>query len=260
MSALTDAEIAVQDEFEAILASAAAITQYENLDGAFGGRLLNADLCRDLSPRYQNFHDRVRFTRATYAPAAKFVRRRFDEIISTPGDAGGRQVLFLAGGAASGKTTSIGTDVIGEYNLIFDSNLADFDKARRMIRFAADSGWFVDVRYIHRPYDLALRSMIDRALNTGRYIPVGRPSKLAELHFNAQRTIVRLWEAFAGDRRIGIEAIANLWRPDAPVNAIPISISDLNVDPTLRYNGLDEIYEIEAPTIELLEALCGTSG
>jgi hypothetical protein len=268
--AFSDEELAVQWELADVLKGAAADSAYAALDGAFAGRLLNADLARELSPRYRSVADRLRFTRATYPSAAQYVLRRFHATIGMPGTPGSRSVLFLGGGAASGKTTSVGRDVILEYDLVFDSNLADVVKASTMIDEALRGGWFVSVRYIHRPFDLAVESMLQRARETGRYIPMGHPSRFASLHFNAQRTVVALRDRYAAEPRVTVAAIANLWRPRTQLGPVPIAVEDLAPGGKFSYTSVEELHAVQSPILErfrrggappdLVEAVCGTVG
>ena len=245
---LSDQEQAVLRELQRIVSAPGVDYQYDQLDGTFNGRLLNADLARELSRDYRNKYDRLCFTRCSYAPCAQYVLNRFRNVIRQPCSPGTRAVLFLAGGAASGKTSSVGQKTIKLYDLIFDSNLADFQKARMMIDESLKAGWLVDISYIHRPYDLAVRSMIERAIDTGRYVPMGKPSKMGKLHVSAQRTIVRLRREFSDDY-VGIDAFENLWTPANPVDAAYISLSELDKNGQYHYKDVEELHAIEAEII-----------
>ncbi len=135
--------------------------------------------------------------------------------------------------------------------MIFDSNLAGFDKAKTLIAESLESGWLADVRCVHRPYALAVRSMIERAMETGRYIPLGPPSKLAKLRRGAQRTIARFRLTFS-EEFVGIYALANLWTPLNPVDATPIPLAEPDIGGTCHYKHVEELHAIEAEIIASL--------
>jgi hypothetical protein len=250
--ALSGQEVAVADELARVLARSTADLAYDQLPESYGGRLLNADVARELSRAYRSKFDRIAFTRCTYGPASAYVLGRYHRELARPGPVGQRAVLLLAGGAASGKTSSVGEQTIKDYDLVFDSNLADVAKAVSMIETAVSCGWVVDVSYIHRPYELALRSMVQRAIDTGRYIPVGPPSKLARLHLGAQRTIVTLHSKFRSDW-VDIRAYANLWTPEHPVDAHPLEISELARGRQFHYDSLESLHDIESTILPQLE-------
>ena len=100
---------------------------------------------------YRNKYDRLAFTRCSYEPCAQYILERFRRVLRQPGQPGSRAALFLAGGAASGKTSSVGSNNIKRFDMVFDSNLASFDKAKMMISKCLEIGWSVDVLYVHRP-------------------------------------------------------------------------------------------------------------
>src|SRR4051812_2189787 len=119
--ALTPEEQRVADELRAILTGPNADAAYDAVPGAMSGKILNADLARELSPRYKCVADRIAFTPATYEPARDYVYDRFMRSITPAKEA--RVAMLLAGGAASGKTTSI-RRAVQAADLVFDSNCA----------------------------------------------------------------------------------------------------------------------------------------
>jgi len=66
--ALSGEERGVADELRAILSADGADALYDAIPGSMGGKILNADLARELSPRYRTLADRIAFTPATYEP------------------------------------------------------------------------------------------------------------------------------------------------------------------------------------------------
>ncbi len=196
---LTEEEKQVAEELRKIFDEPDADAKYDKLPDSMGGKILNADIARELSPRYQSVSDRTRFTRATYEPARDYVYARFmRELKKKEG-----LVIILAGGAASGKTTSIQGTLQGA-DLVFDSNCADISKAKRVIDAAVGHGWSVVVVYIHRNFRIAVESMLKRAILTGRSIPLRceQGFNFAELHFHAQRTFVELDRVYSKSKSV----------------------------------------------------------
>lgn len=195
---------------------AAADAAYDLLDGTANGKPLNPDAARRLSPYYRTVEQCLAFTYCTAAPAGQYIHGRYDRTLpTTTRPAPARpEVLFLAGGAASGKTEAARTLVATRaFDLIFDSNLGNAVRARQMIDGAVDLGCEVTVFYVHRTFAHALINMVMRAAYTGRYIPLvpGAQADLAVLHFRAQRTICELAEQYADSEGVVIQAAWNRW-------------------------------------------------
>lgn len=215
----------VESELEHILNSPEADALYDAIAEARGGRVINSDIARELSPHYRTKADRIAYTLATYKPAARYVYNRFMETVAaTPGE--GRIALLLAGGPASGKTASVGGR-IDDYDLVFDTTLSVIEKARPIIQQLLDHHWQVHIQYIHRPYDLAVGSMLERALRTGRYVGLGHPSRLARVHMAAQNCFNVLQRQFTGT--VELFVTGNFWTPDDPDSgAHPLSLNALD--------------------------------
>lgn len=245
----------VARELEEILNRPDADTRYDALSGSFGGKVLNADLARELSPRYQRHADRILYTAATYSPCSTYVLKRLLRTLQSP-FAKERLVLFLAGGAASGKTTAIGRNVIDAADIVFDSNLAQLPKAKLMIEAALTAGWVVFIIYVHRNFRVACESMLERAVQNGRHIPFrsAEAQDLASLHFNAQRTIVELDRIYADNDRVVVRAFRNPWTPERPLAATPISITTLAAGGKRHYTSIRELYEVQDALANIFRA------
>ena len=115
----------IESELRRILERTDADAAYDALPGCMGGKILNADMARELSPRYKTIADRIAFTNATYAPARDYV---FNRSMRTIKSSRGKLAMILAGGAASGKSTSV-RGLLERADLVFDSNCAEFQTA-----------------------------------------------------------------------------------------------------------------------------------
>ena len=230
---------------------------YDAILPTLGGKCLNADAARELCPHYNSVAGRLSFTCCTYDPCSAYVRDRLDRVLSAPAIDRQRQILFLAGGAASGKSNCVGTKYRSEFDLIFDSNLGNLAKARAMIATALQHGWLVDVLYINRNFRSALTDMIARAHITGRYIPLQRGRKsadLATLHLNLQQTFVKLSELYAENDDVALAAVNNAYPqpPGSPVTfAIPLVA--LASGGVYHYHDPDVLYDEQSELLGQLE-------
>lgn len=243
---LSPGENEAQTELAGILSGPNADALYNELDGSLGGRVLNADLARNLSPHYQCRADRIAFTKATYPPCSNYVLQRFYRTVKNK-EWRHKTVLFLAGGAASGKTTSIGKEVMSRFDLVFDSNMAGYEKARKMLDAATIQGWEVSLLYIHRNFRSAARDMLSRAVETGRYVPFTSPDgdDLASLHFNAQRTFAQLAAEYADNEKVIRAAVRNPWEPGNPQPISEIGISTPAAGGKRHYTEIQELYAVQ---------------
>ena len=231
----------------AILSDPHADVSYDKIPESMGGKILNADIARELSPSYRSVIERTLYTRATYDAAKNYVFDRFmRDLKKTKG-----VVIILAGGAASGKTTSIKT-ILAFADLVFDSNCADLVKGKLLIDAAVKQGWFVLVVYIHRNFKVAVESMLKRAVSTGRAIPLRcvTGSNLATLHHNAQQTFVELDRIYADNKRVKLIALRNPWTPDSSTNPTTISVKTLAKGGKRHYSAIEELYVIQEEVVQ----------
>lgn len=246
---LTPEEQEVADELRAILSAPGADAAYNAIPETVGGKILNADSARELSPRFRTVRDRTAFTVATYEPARDYV---YDRYMRTVSASRRKRAVLLAGGAASGKSTSVKRAEGVAADVIFDSNCAQFDKACRMIDAAVKRQWVVFVFYMHRNFRAAVAGMIDRAIKDGRYIALtgGNGQDLASLHFNAQRTFVQLAERYSDTENVEIDALRNPWTPDNHEDPTGISVKTLAPGGKRHYTSVEELYAIQCQVVQ----------
>ncbi|MDY4297511.1 MULTISPECIES: zeta toxin family protein [unclassified Xanthomonas] len=194
--------------------------EYAALPGTEGGRVIDTDMVRELSPEYRA--DRSLSPRIHRA-ASTLTRRLFAQALAGP-VAEGREpvVVFTAGGGGSGKSTAIKA-VMGSSNadVTLDGTLSNLERARSDVAAALASGRTVEIRYVYRSPQNSVEGAIGRAIRTGRPVPV---SVLAEAHANAPKVVRALAEEYTGDGRVSITAINN----DGPMGtAFEIPIEEI---------------------------------
>lgn len=198
--------------------------EYAQLPDSDGGHVIDADLVRDLSPEYR---DNRRLAPRIHAAASDLTKQLFARALARP-VAEGRQpkVVFMAGGGGSGK--SMARDLVaGKSNddITLDGTLSNLERARANIQAALDSGREVDLYYVYRSPQNSVAGAIDRAIETGRPVPV---SALAEGHANSPKVVKALAQEYHGDDRVRFRI---LWNDGSVNEAREISIKEIpNVD------------------------------
>lgn len=115
------------------------------------------------------------------------------------------------------------------------------DEAKKEIQLALDNGWQVDVRFTYRPFKLAVRSAIRRALIEGRW---GSIYEVAELHMRAQASFDAVRAHFSSDPNFSAEVIVNAGTPEAPADPMEIPADSLADGSDLRYTDIEDLKKI----------------
>jgi hypothetical protein len=174
------------------------------------GRILDTDLARGLSDDWnRNKESRARYASAVHNPASAFVDALYQAILAEPREGDRNLVLFMAGGGGSGKTTAVtqvASSLMDRAHLVYDTTLARYEPALQKIEAALVAGREVVIVFVYRPFEAAVRGVIQRASNNGRTIPL---NVLAADHAGASESVLRLAEAFAGNERVLIYVIDN---------------------------------------------------
>ncbi len=176
--------------------------------------VLNNDTASELSPYY--LADRTKAL-AVHEPASSFIKRLFaDRLASEPAAGRSKVVLFSAGGAGAGKTTGIEQllgDIKGTVGLIYDTTMNKLGSAAQTIDQALDAGWNDTIVNAYRdPVEDLVNDVLPRAIGQEKRFASGRTLPISEhlnTHVGARQVIDQLWERYAGDPRVSIEAIDN---------------------------------------------------
>ena len=213
----------VDNDFDAL------VQEYSALKGTDGGRILDTDIARELSPEYRA--DRSRAAEIHEAASA-FIQKLFETRMAAPHN--GEAVVMMAGGGGSGKSSA--KDILGaEYDsagTVLDGTLSSLDKARRNIQRVLDSGRTVSVMYVYREPVEALRNgVLTRAMRGGRTAPI---DALVKAHAGASDVMRQLAEDYAGSEDVEIRVIDN---SRGPGGAVQSSLE--NITPVIK-SGLKE--------------------
>jgi hypothetical protein len=187
------------------------------------GNEVNADNARELSVDYApggidatdpaSIAGRTRWGEAVHEPASALVKEIYRRALAQETPAGKRrQVVFTAGGAGVGKTTSIRADgelsrAVQAAEILYDTTLAGISGAVSRIEQALAAGRAVSIVFVYRdPIVSVVNGVLPRAQVTGRTVPL---SILLRSHLGSLETLLHLAEKYRQDRRVAIAVIDN---------------------------------------------------
>lgn len=208
---------------------------YERLPDSGGGRILNTDVARELSPDYRA--DRTR-SADVHEPASAFIKRLYAKKLSEPTPEGmDREVLFTAGGTGAGKTTGVRQlEARGiKPEIVFDTNMNTLASAEQKIEQALAADRAVSIVYVYADpaqafhQAMARAARMERKFGSGRTVPIEEHVKT---HVGAAAVVRALAERYKGDPRVSIVALDN---SRGPGGVRVVDIADL---PLVRENGL----------------------
>lgn len=202
-----------------------ASQEYAGLKGTKGGRLLDTDIARELSPEYRGNRNR---SAEVHEAASAFIQRTFESRMAQPGT--GDIVAFMAGGGGAGKSSAeaLLAPVLDRASTVLDGTLSSYDKARRNVQLALDSGRQVRIAYVYREPVEALRNgVLTRAMRGGRTVPV---DALVKGHAGSSTVVRKLQEEFGDNPKFKIFAIDNSRGP-GNADIVPLeSITSVKID------------------------------
>lgn len=188
----------------------AAITEYAKLPESEGGRVLNTDLARELSPDYRA--DRTRSS-AVHEPASELVKEMYArKLAEAPGEGQTPEVVFTAGGTGAGKSTAIAalseaSEDLRRAQIVYDTNMNKLDSAVTKIEQALAANKSVKIMYVQRDAVEALtHGALPRAMRMGRTVPL---LEHAKTHAGSAAVIRELAERYRKDPRVDIQVIDN---------------------------------------------------
>jgi hypothetical protein len=207
-----------------------ALRAYASVPGTDGGRVLAPDLAKQISPEY----NADRTLSDSMGPGAGWLmqeayNRRLRE---APAEGQDNVVVFTSGGTGAGKSTAVDVDpTVSRAQIVYDTNLANFDVAKRRIDAALAAGKDVRISHVYRePGEAYENGVLPRA----RADMEGRPVTFenhARMHARSNEVIRQLAAAYADDTRVQIRVVDNSGGPGA---AKLIDVADL---PAVEYNA-----------------------
>lgn len=206
-----------------------AVAEYSQLKGAEGGRLLDTDLVRELSPEYRA--DRTRAPEVHEASSA-MTQRMFEKRVSEAPVGG--VVAFMAGGGGAGKSSAqdLLGDVLSPAHTVLDGTLSGYEKARRNVQFALDNGQGVVIAYVYREPVEALRNgVLTRAMSKGRTVTL---DALVKGHAGSSEVVRKLQAEFGDNEFFNLYVVDN---SRGAGNAALVSLDDIT--PVIK-SGLKE--------------------
>lgn len=224
-------------------------SEYAALPSTDGGRILNTDDAREMSPEYRA--DRTR-SADVHEPSSAFVKQMYAEKLSKPTPPGkDNTVLFTAGGTGAGKTTGLQeaqkvSQGIRDAEMVYDTNMNTFESADKKIQQALKAGRKVGIVYTYRdPVEAMENGALKRAsrmeaeMGTGRTVPIDEHFKT---HMGSREVMDQLQQKYGDDHRFHMVVIDN---SRGPGNAT--IVSGLDKLPRLDHNevrkGLNDALE-----------------
>jgi hypothetical protein len=175
-----------------------------------GGKILNVDMARELSPEY--VADRT-LSADVHEPASAFVKEMYaQKLAEAPKEGELPVVMFTAGGTGAGKTTAIEglpglRSLADRAQIIYDTNMNSVTSASAKIDQALAAGKDAHIAYVYRdPVEALTKGALPRAERMGRTVPL---QAHAETHAGSFETIKELQAKYAGDPRVKFSIIDN---------------------------------------------------
>jgi hypothetical protein len=187
------------------------------------GKEINTDNVRELSSDYApggmdakdppTVAARTRWGDAVHEPASALTREIYRRALrqEAPPDRR-KQVVFTAGGAGAGKTTSIRkiadlSHAVEVAEIVYDTILSSFRSSVDRISPALDAGRMVSIVFIYRdPIDSFVDGLLPRAKSIGRTLPL---DVFVNSHVGSIEALPRIAEHYKDDRRVAIAVIDN---------------------------------------------------
>jgi hypothetical protein len=187
------------------------------------GKEINTDNVRELSSDYApggmdaedpaTIAARTRWGDAVHEPASALTREIYRRALRKDAPPERRkQVVFTAGGAAAGKTTSIRkladlSHAVEAAEIVYDTILSSFRSSVDRISPALDAGRMVSIIFIYRdPIDSFVDGLLPRAKGMGRTLPL---DIFINSHVGSIEALPRIAEHYKDDRRVAIAVIDN---------------------------------------------------
>ena len=142
--------------------------EYATRPDSYGGKVLNTDVARELSPEY--LADRTK-SADVHEPSSTFIKKLYAERLAQPTPPNKDPVvIFTAGGTGAGKTS--GMKKLREVNpnldraeLEYDTNMNGYESSKKKVEQALESGRQVQVVFTYRdPVEALDQGALTRAM------------------------------------------------------------------------------------------------
>jgi hypothetical protein len=156
---------------------------------------------------------RTKWGEAVFLPARAFSRELFRRALKqqTPENQR-REVVFTAGGAGVGKSTSIRqvpemARAVEAAEIVYDTTLSELQSAAERITEGLDAGRMVRIIFVYRdPVDALIKGVFPRAKDTGRIPTLGG---FLLTYLGAVETLLKLAAIYDKHPRVTIAVIDN---------------------------------------------------
>ena len=209
------------------------IARYNAIPDTEGGKVLDTDLFRELSPNY--LADRTLATDVHQTASALNKALYSRRLAETAGQEG--TWIFTGGGPASGKSSGPAKDMRAGADLIYDGSMANFDAMAEKIDRALDSGKNAKLVFIDRAPERAIGLAVGRAMKqageygTGRTIP---KDEFVRMHLQSRETIKKLADRYKDFDNVDITVVDNNGLPGQEFVKRVEDIPDLDYNESLR--------------------------
>ena len=182
---------------------------YDALPDADGGHVINADIARTLSPQYR---DGSASADDVQNAVSELADRLFKRDTARPVAAGREAlVVFTAGGSGAGKSAAVAKLITTaqKADIVFDGTFSDADRSVARVKRALASGRGVEIRFVYRTPANAAESVIKRANETRRTVPM---EKLVKSHVQSLQTVKQVLRECADavkHEKLSVTAIDN---------------------------------------------------
>lgn len=183
------------------------LDEYDALPQTFGGKVINVDESRELSPMYRQ--NRAKYAGDIHEPLSALMKEKLRRAIAKPPVH--HNAVMLAGGGGSGKGSVYRVPILGamveQTDFVYDAVMSNFDKARKIIDDTLASGRKVMLIFVARdPMDAWVNGVLPRARETGRTVPI---DAFLEAHRGAARTFERVVQNYKDDTRVRTAVVDN---------------------------------------------------
>jgi hypothetical protein len=209
------------------------VQEYNAIKGTDGGRILDADMARELSPEYRENKTRAA---EVHSAVSSFIEKLFKQRVIAAKKTGGAVVLTSGGGGA-GKSSAneFASSIMKNANTIWDGTLSTPEKADKAVNLILENNQVAYVVYTYRdPVDALANpkgGVLDRAMKTRRVVPI---YSLVKTHTGSSKTVRMLDEKYGDDKRFKLLVIDNsLGKGNAKVSSLN------NITPVIQ-SGLKE--------------------